>query len=698
MEMKEPGLAPELLAPAGSPEALDAAIEAGADAVYFGSGDFNARMRAKNFTDSELSAALRKCAEYGVKTYVTVNTRLRDAELPEALELCRRLYLEGASALIVADAGLAALIKESVPSFELHASTQMSGHSARDAAQLSKAGFSRMVCPREMSLAGIRSLCASSPIEIEMFIHGAHCVSFSGQCLMSYAMGGRSGNRGMCAQPCRLPFSFEGVEDSHPLSLKDMCLAGSIREVMGTGVSSLKIEGRQKSADYVYEVTRIYRRLLDERRNADPEEILRLSAAFSRSGFTDGYLKGSYRSMLGTRREDETSAAGAFSGLEKKIPLDVSLTVKVGERPEFCVTDGKRTVSSFGDLTSKRDSGSAMSYEAAREKAAKLGNTAFVLRDFAAHIDPDAYFSLSELNALRRDAVGKLAFPEERVAKDIREVSFAKRTAAAKPRRALRTAEFGSYGQIPGEAFAYFDRIYIPYYEADKADGDKVCIYTDPLTYDEEYKELEDALRRYRGEVLVHGFGQASFVRERGCSPAASFRFNVMNSKCAEQVLGYAGSVTISPEAPSALCRDIGGDSSVIVYGRIPLMHTERCLMSDGGANCPFGGAGGRTYPYREKRSGCHEGKNCCGVLCRTTLTDRTGASFPVAGLRDCSNVIFNSVPVYMADKAGILEGCAASRHHFMFTCESAEECAAVIRAYKEGLPPDDAAKVRRIK
>ena len=698
MTEKRPGGLPELLAPAGSPEALDAAIEAGADAVYFGAGDFNARMRAKNFSDGELTSALKKCAEYGVKTYVTVNTRLRDSELPEALALSHRLYLEGASALIVADAGLAALIKETAPSLEIHASTQMSGHSARDAEELFRMGFSRMVCPREMSLSEIHALCGASPVEIEMFIHGAHCVSFSGQCLMSYAMGGRSGNRGMCAQPCRLPFSFEGVDDSHPLSLKDMCLAGSIKELIGTGVSSLKIEGRQKSADYVYEVVKIYRKLLDGRRNADPSEIQRLSAAFSRSGFTDGYLRGAYRSMLGVRREDEASSAGAFPGLKKKIPLDVSLTVEVGKRPEFSVTDGVRSAAAYGEVTAKRESGQAMSYDAAKEKAAKLGATAFVLRNFSANIDPDAYFSLSELNALRREAVRKLAYPEERSADGMTEPSFAKRTSAKRRGKTMRTAEFPSFDRIPDRAFGYFDRIYIPCYEADRADGDKICVYLDPLTYEKEYPELERSLSGYSGEVLVHNFGQASFIRGLGARTAASFRFNVTNSKSAERVLGYADAVTVSPEAPTALCRDIGGDSSVIVYGRIPLMHTERCMMSDGGAVCPFGGAGGRIFPYREKKTGDAAGRTCDGALCRGTLTDRTGARFPVFGLRDCSNVIFNSVPVYTADRADVIEKCCAARLHFIFTDESAAECEKIIRAYEKGLPPDDPSKVRRIK
>ena len=402
--------------------------------------------------------------------------------------------------------------------------------------------------------------------------------------------------------------------------------------------------------------------------------------------------------MLGVRREDERPAPGSFPGLKKKISLDAALTVKTGERPALCVTDGKRTAVSYGEVAAERESGQPMSYEAAREKAAKLGNTAFVLRSFSADIDPEAYFSLSELNSMRRDAVEKLAFPERRAADGIKEARFEKRPASARDGKMIRTAEFTSFGSIPEAAFDYFDRIYIPYYEAEHTDGEKICISLDPLTYDREYPELESALRGCKGEVLVHGFGQASFVRELGAKPAASFRFNVTNTKSAERVLEYADSVTISPEAPSALCRDIDGDASVIVYGRLPLMHTERCMMSDGGAVCPFGGGGGRTYPYREKKSGSLHGKTCGGAVCRGELTDRTGAKFPVFGLRDCSNVIFNSVPIYMADKADVMRECAASRLHFIFSDETRQECERVIRAYREALPPDDPSKVRRIK
>ncbi len=299
---------PELLCPAGSFEALQAALAGGADAVYLGAPRFNARMRAQNFDDETLKRSLALCHEKGVRVHVTLNTLLTDRQLPEALSLAASLWEMGADALIVADLGLAKLIHEQIPELPLHASTQASGHNARAAELFQKIGFSRMVCAREMSREDLKELCEKSPLPIEMFIHGAICACHSGQCLMSSMIGGRSGNRGECAQPCRLPYNGR-----YALSFKDLCLAGHMREILSLGVASLKVEGRMKSPQYVYAVSSVYRRLLDEGRDATPGEILRLQNAFSRSGFTDGYFTGQItNAMLGVRREedkDKTRAA-----------------------------------------------------------------------------------------------------------------------------------------------------------------------------------------------------------------------------------------------------------------------------------------------------------------------------------------------------------------------------------------------------
>ncbi len=291
---------PELLAPCGSPEALEAAIEGGADAVYFGGTVFNARMNAKNFTRPDVEAAVARCHGVGVKAYATLNTQIYDRELKAALEHAAFLREAGIDALIVADPGLASLLRTHLPDLPLHASTQMTVHNRAAAETLFDRGFTRVVGARELSEANVRTLCTSRA-EIELFVHGAICVSCSGQCLMSAMLGGRSGNRGECAQPCRMSYNGE-----YPLSMKDMCLASHVPALIEAGVASLKIEGRMKSPAYVHGVTVIYRRLLDEGRAANERELAALQRLFSRSGFTDGYFTGHVgREMLGVRRESD---------------------------------------------------------------------------------------------------------------------------------------------------------------------------------------------------------------------------------------------------------------------------------------------------------------------------------------------------------------------------------------------------------
>lgn len=294
----------ELLAPAGSYEALVAAVENGADAVYFGASLFNARMMAKNFSREDIIKAVNYCHENGVLCHVTMNTAITDRQMKDALNQVQFLYEAGVDALIVADLGLATEIHKSLPDFELHASTQCSAHNLDAVHFLKDLGFSRVVVARELDKDNLRTICQNSPVEIEAFVHGALCVSQSGQCLFSSFLGGRSGNRGECAQPCRMMYNGK-----YPLSLKDLSLAEHITELLDMGVASLKIEGRMKSPDYVGRVVRIFRRLLDEGRNATKEEMASLAEIFSRSGFTDGYFEKKISpAMLGIRTERDLEA------------------------------------------------------------------------------------------------------------------------------------------------------------------------------------------------------------------------------------------------------------------------------------------------------------------------------------------------------------------------------------------------------
>ena len=320
---------PELLSPAGSPEALASALRGGADAVYLGAKSFNARMNAANFDRAAIERAAADCHAAGARLYVTLNTLILEREYGAALDEARALRDAGVDALIVADLGLAREIRLNYPDFELHASTQAGVHSADGARALSALGFSRVVCARELSKENIGCVIASG-VETEIFIHGALCVCHSGQCLFSSLVGGRSGNRGECAQPCRLAYN-----GSYPLSLKDSCLAAHVREIIGLSPASLKIEGRMKSPDYVYNVTSVWRRLLDAGRDASEKELDGMARVFSRGGFTDGYFTGRIgKSMNGVRTEADkqrTRASSAKSPGTAPAPRRAALKAPVRE-------------------------------------------------------------------------------------------------------------------------------------------------------------------------------------------------------------------------------------------------------------------------------------------------------------------------------------------------------------------------------
>lgn len=678
---------PELLAPAGSPDALAAAIEGGADAVYFGSVKFSARMRAKNFDENEITDAVALCRAYGVRSYITVNTRVRDTEMDEVMDTVARLYKAGADALIVADLGVASLVRQQFPDIELHASTQLSGCSSADAVQLAKLGFTRMVCPRELSLRQISLLCSQSPIEIEMFVHGAHCVSFSGQCMLSYAMGGRSGNRGECAQPCRLPYKICGTacnSSEYPLSLKDMCLASHIREVMLSGVTSLKIEGRQKSADYVYGVTKMYRTLLDEKRDATKDDVEALAALFSRDGFSDGYFSEKYTSMLGVRRADDTEMsrnAPPFPGLTKMIPLCAKLAVKTGSPATLTISANDKSVTVTGNVPDAART-AALDEAAARKNIGKLGGTPYTLASFTADIDDGLFFTPAALNDLRRRALAEWNAPPRRTVSAITAVP--EKVKRSMPEKVRFTAQFLSADQIPPEAEDFFDEIYLPPECYARDYSMDMVPYAPDITTTQLAARLSVTSPK---SVLAHTPSQIAMAKELGIPVFASMRLNVWNTACADAICQMgADLVTLSPELPLGAMRAVRANKALIAYGRLPLMLMMRCAISDGGTHCRTKGNGGFT-DFIEKN-----------FICRSTLTDRTGASFPLLGMYDCSNVLYNSVPLYMADRLDTLYSTGVSTLHFIFSTENKGEVKSIIHAYKNGLPPADPSAVRRIK
>lgn len=557
---------PELLAPAGSSEAARAAVDSGADAIYLGMTTFNARMSAKNFGRAELLEIVEYAHEMGVRVYVTINTAMLDREFSQAVELVDFLYAADVDALIISDLGLASVISERYPDFPLHGSTQCSGHNSDAANFLASHGFSLMVCAREVDRDNMRTLVENSPIPIEVFVHGALCVSASGQCLMSSMIGGRSGNRGECAQPCRMPYNGR-----YPLSLKDNCLAAHITELIDMGVASLKLEGRMKSPAYVSAVVSVYRRLLDEGRNATEDELDYLAKVFSRDGFTDGYFTGDYKNMNGVRTDADKEASISVR------PLYAS---KLSSREPIAPRERKPHE---GTLKLKK------------------GRVRFAYSPTARFYD-------------------KQAIPENHP----------------------------------------FDIVYLP---LDRFDGKRANgVLMPPVIFDGEMNEVEKKLLVAASSgakhVLVGNIGHIELARRSGMHMHGDFRLNITNSRSAELFDNIFEDFLLSPELTLPQIRDIGGAKSVVIYGRYPLMLLEKS----------------------------------CGAQ---SLTDRRRVNFPVLreGRRE---IVVNSVPLYMADRATELKKAGAFGRHFIFTVEGPQEVKYVISNYEKGLPTKK--EVRRLK
>ena len=389
---------PELLAPAGSPDALVSALCAGADAVYLGLPRFNARVGAENFDREKLKSAVELCRLYGKKLYVTLNTLVFDKEIPDVLDDVEYAMGLGVDAFIVQDFGLITLLFEVFPDICIHASTQCVTHNTDAIEALSKMGVSRVVIARETKREDIRTICDKNIVETEVFVHGAQCMSHSGSCLMSAYMGGRSGNRGECAQPCRLPWSLDGACPAYPLSLRDLSLAKHVPELIDMGVSSFKIEGRRKSPEYVFGVVSIFRKLIDEKRAATPEEMRRLENIFSRDGFTDGYYtsqKG--KAMFGVRGDLDKEKSRLFAekipALEK-IPIKAEFSV---QKNTATLTFSKGDVVCCGKLEVLSAEGDGTSADMIRESLSKLGQTPFFAESVEVFLDEPVFIKRSEL-------------------------------------------------------------------------------------------------------------------------------------------------------------------------------------------------------------------------------------------------------------------------------------------------------------
>lgn len=666
---------PEILSPAGKPEALVAAIRCGADAVYFGTGDFNARRNAENFGEEALRDAVELCHSVGVKAYVTMNTLISDDEITKAVGILKRICSCNTDALILQDIGFASLVRKFAPDILMHASTQMSVQTAYGMNLLKKSGFCRAVLPRETSLEEIRAIRKKTDIELEYFVHGALCMCVSGQCYLSAMLGSRSGNRGLCAQPCRLPFAAENGT-GHDLSLKDLSLIDKIHELSKAGVCSLKIEGRMKRPEYVAAAVTACKNELGG--IADEKISAALKAVFSRSGFTQGYYEGRLgREMFGTRqKEDVTAAKDTFADLQRLydretplIPVDFYLTVVQGEKVSLSASANGKYVYTESDCIPEKAINKPLSSQSLSQRLSKCGGTYFYARNIETELDEGLIVPAGVINSLRRQSLEKL-FLKLSEREPQRFLPEKIRISAHKAEKRSIYARFSHVSQVPDE-LSPIEVIYLPMF----TDIEKMTELSKKVKVGAEiprgiFSSDERVLSRLRmlcekGITLAYctNLDAVALAAEAGMQIHTAFTLNIYNtlSLCELERLGVE-EATVSCELTLRQIKKLGGKikRGLIAYGRIPLMLTR---------NCPI-----------------KNGKTCAECGSNSYLTDRMGVKFPVVCSNSCSEVL-NSRPVYLADRLGEIENVDFITLYF--TKETKEEAGRIIEKCVKGEKPD---------
>lgn len=658
---------PEILAPCGSAEALTAAVRSGADAVYFGAGDFNARRNADNFDGEAFSRAAEICRLHGVRFHVTLNTLAADNQLAALQQTVQRTCREAADALILQDLGALRLVRQMCPDMEKHASTQMSVGTRAGLSLLRSRGFTRAVLPRELSASEIEALCKDKPLELEMFVHGALCMCVSGQCLLSAMLGSRSGNRGLCAQPCRLSFAAEGGT-GHDLSLKDLSLLENAQTLAALQIDSFKIEGRMKRPEYVAAAVTACKSALDGTYTA--QQKAELGALFSRSGFTDGYFQNTLgKEMFGTRQKANVTAATnalfkKYAALYEKertvFPVDFTLQAKVGEVPTLKAACGKYRAVAVGECLCETAKSVPLTEEKACVQLQKCGGTVFYAQDIHCRFSDNVSLPLSALNALRRTVLSELetqicAAEPKRTANI--PLDFSAHTAGI-PKRYLR---FRSVSQIPDGVTA--DRIFLPLGTPRAVlESYHAGVYLPRGLFGTEEKIAEQLRNSGAVYALCDTLDAVAIAKNAGVEIIGGAFLNIFNTLALEELAEIgAAEATLSEELTVSQIAALGGSlpRGVCVYGRTPLMLTRNCPVKNG--------------------KSCKE----CGR--QSGLTDRKGIFFPVL----CENgfsEIFNSRPTYLGDRLSEIRN--VDFHLYDFTTESKTECAAVLRAYAVGETP----------
>ncbi len=670
----------EVLAPAGSRQALEAAVACGADAVYLGIDRLNARRNAENFTMQNLAETVRFCHIHGVKVYLTLNIVVLDSEITDLLEAAQAACEAGVDAVIVQDFGAAGILRRCCPSLRLNASTQMAVHNIEGVRILEDMGFSRVVLARECSREEIAAIASATSLEVEVFVHGALCMCISGQCYMSSVLGQRSGNRGLCAQPCRLPFSTPA--SSHALSLKDMSLIARMDQLLAAGVASLKIEGRMKRPEYVAAAVTACRAALA----GEPVGLDTLQAVFSRSGFTDGYFSGNRTiDMFGIReKEDVTAATGVLGELENLYTNPRKRVQKVGVQFDFSMQPGVQSALTARDMDGNQATvygeipQAALHKPTDRERAeaalCKTGGTPYHVESVSCSIAPGLMLPASAINALRRDALAQL---DECRGKP-KATAFDPACAGTPPQAPRRDApelrvRLNSAEQLTPTVLEHAALITLPadkllaLLESGQFSGSlqKLCAGVPRILFSGQ-DSVRGQLERLRGHGVQHAsvgnLGSIGLVSGLEFILHGESFLNITNSYAAWEYaqLGLGDlelSFELSLDAAKKLRSPI--PVGVDLYGKLSLMSLR---------NCPVRAAVGCGR--------CKNGENF--------IADRKGNRLETSCAYGITE-LYNPVPLYMGDRMRELGGLDFGV--LRFTTESPEECSQIIGDYLSGAP-----------
>lgn len=657
---------PEILAPAGSFEALYAAIRCGADAVYIGGKNYSARQSATNFDMDEIKKASELCHLHGARLHLTVNTILLDEELKDFEEYIKAAADAGIDACIVQDIGAADIIRKAVPGMPLHASTQMTIHTPEGALWAKEHGFCRIVVARELSREEIRPITEAVP-ETEQFVHGALCMSISGQCYLSALIGSRSANRGRCAQACRLPFSACGKSGVCSLSLKDLSLVEHMNEIISDGVTSLKIEGRMKRPEYVAAAVTA----LKAARDGKTPDMESLRAVFSRSGFTDGYYTGKRQKLFGVReKEDVTAASAVLPKLQELYrkeshTVGLSITARLYANEPFTLTgtdsDGN-SVTVYGNVpvpATKKPSDS----EQLKKQLSKLGDTIYYLNEIRTECDGISMLPASAVNALRRELTAEL--DKLRIKKNTPVYKtfsyqyptlFIKKTYDKKPKLRFRVR---TESQLNNLNITADEECIVPFELAEKITAKDNFILQSPRFIPDENAFMEKLTSLYENgftRLICENPAHIRIGKKSALRLCGGTDLHTVNS-IASMVYENDGleDILLSPELTLRQAENIHSNipKGIYAYGKLPVM-LFRC--------CPI-----------KNEVGC---KNCTGPL-----IDRTKRKFPVLCGKDYAEML-NAVPVWTADKINELSCCDFILIDFTDE-KSPEEILAVANAYR---------------